>query len=262
MEDRIAASTTPNGGIVIGIFDGHGGSGVAKTLARGPPSSLTEIVATAIAATNTFPEIATKSFESFDRDILYPRRGECGGSGGSTASVVNIATGGAPTVQVASVGDSDVWLFRPGSRTKILLSVPHTPYTPSERERIRKCGAHVFGGRVNGTLAVSRAFGGFEWFKMTRGETLLPPSESAVTSTPLIGEVVDIFGGDGDNEALVVAATDGFWPLGAAAVDRLWGGAMISSDGAPLQDELDRMCVAASDESHDNATAVVIRFRK
>ena len=43
------------------------------------------------------------------------------------------------------------------------MSVDHKPEDPTELQRIQMSGNYVDGGRVNGRLALSRAFGDFEY---------------------------------------------------------------------------------------------------
>ena len=58
---------------------------------------------------------------------------------------------------VGNVGDSRVLLWD-GTRC-VSMTVDHKPENPIEEERINRNNGYVSGGRVDGTLAVSRAFG-------------------------------------------------------------------------------------------------------
>ena len=62
---------------------------------------------------------------------------------------------------VANCGDSRAVLCR---REGIRFSTQdHKPINPTEKERIQKAGGSVMIQRVNGSLAVSRALGDFEY---------------------------------------------------------------------------------------------------
>ena len=60
----------------------------------------------------------------------------------------------------ANVGDSQGFIYRNGGQFA-KLSVMHTCRNSKEKERIKKAGGVVFKNRVDGCLAVTRAFGDF-----------------------------------------------------------------------------------------------------
>ena len=67
------------------------------------------------------------------------------------------------------------------SDTKLSFATSdHKPNHEAERHRILESGGHVTNGRVNGMLAVSRAFGNFE---MKRNENI-PQQNQAVSALP------------------------------------------------------------------------------
>lgn len=61
---------------------------------------------------------------------------------------------------VVNLGDSRTVICSDSKLT--FATADHKPTHESERERILESGGHVTNGRVNGMLAVSRAFGNFE----------------------------------------------------------------------------------------------------
>lgn len=83
-----------------------------------------------------------------------------GANAGSTASVAIIK---GPQLVVGQLGDSPVMLFVQEARTGIVrafdLTHDHAPSAPSEEARIQREGGIIMNGRVNGNLAVARAFG-------------------------------------------------------------------------------------------------------
>lgn len=77
---------------------------------------------------------------------------------GSTAVCVFISP---EYFYIANCGDSRAILCRKG--VPAVSTIDHKPTMESERKRIREAGGSVMIGRVNGSLAVSRALGDFEY---------------------------------------------------------------------------------------------------
>lgn len=99
-------------------------------------------------------------------------------------------------------GDSRALLCRDSQ--VILHTEDHKPYVPSEKQRIQNAGGSVMIQRVNGSLAVSRALGDFE-YKNVQGKG---PCEQLVSPEPEISverrSVKDEF---------IVLACDGIWDV-------------------------------------------------
>ena len=122
-----------------------------------------------------------------------------GPQAGSTCVVAVIRDN---TLTVANAGDSRAVLCRRGEA--IPLSRDHKPQDEDERARIQNAGGFVQEGRVNGSLALSRAIGDLE-YKQSKN---LPAHEQIVTAHPEI-TVNEIKDGD---EFLVIAC-DGIWDV-------------------------------------------------
>lgn len=103
---------------------------------------------------------------------------------------------------VANAGDSRAVLCRRGEA--IDLSRDHKPTDEDERARIMKAGGFVSEGRVNGSLALSRAIGDLEY---KRSKTL-PARDQIVTAYP---ELTEQTIADGDE--FIVIACDGIWDV-------------------------------------------------
>lgn len=99
-----------------------------------------------------------------------------------TTAVVALVCKATQKVFVANAGDSRCILMS-GAATKD-LSCDHKPTLKTERLRIRKAGGFVLnpedGGRVDGNLSLSRAFGDFAYKKNEK----LSPSEQKITCEP------------------------------------------------------------------------------
>lgn len=145
----------------FGVFDGHGGDQCSQFIARrlteelqnGPPEDDASMTALALKLDKEFLELGQPSGSTGTFVIVKPPQQE----------------GGNYLLRVGNIGDSRVLLGRAdgtlveGHGTDGGLTTDHKPDHPSERARIERTGGNVqevMGvARVNGDLAVSRAFG-------------------------------------------------------------------------------------------------------
>ncbi|KAF9187997.1 Protein phosphatase 2C 2 [Haplosporangium sp. Z 767] len=136
-------------------------------------------------------------FLEMDRALRYdPEYG--GDSSGCTAITATITDKN--VLYVGNAGDSRAVLSSDG--TAIALSNDHKPVNKEESRRIVAAGGFVEYGRVNGSLALSRALGDFE-FKMN---ATLGPDDQIVTANPVIVEHKLT-----DDDEFLVLACDGIW---------------------------------------------------
>ena len=102
----------------------------------------------------------------------------------------------------ANCGDSRAVLSKAGKCS--FSTTDHKPVNPIEKERIQKAGGSVMIQRVNGSLAVSRALGDFE-YKNVEG---MGPCEQLVSPEP------EIFVEERDPaDEFLVLACDGIWDV-------------------------------------------------
>ena len=102
----------------------------------------------------------------------------------------------------ANCGDSRAVLS--SSKVVKLATEDHKPMNPIERERIQNAGGSVMIQRVNGSLAVSRALGDFEYKTVPdKG-----PREQLVSPEPEVS-----FWERSDKDEFVVLACDGIWDV-------------------------------------------------
>lgn len=91
----------------------------------------------------------------------------------------------------ANIGDSRAVLSR--GRSPVLLSKDHKPDDPGEKKRIESAGGKVKGGRVNESLACSRAFGDFQYKalsnQLSRELGLTGPVADLIIVKPEIREI-------------------------------------------------------------------------
>ncbi|CAG2099991.1 unnamed protein product [Medioppia subpectinata] len=102
----------------------------------------------------------------------------------------------------ANCGDSRAVLSR--SSKAFFSTLDHKPINPTEKERIQKAGGSVMIQRVNGSLAVSRALGDYE-YKQVEGRG---PCEQLVSPEPEI----TVQSRENTDEFLVLAC-DGIWDV-------------------------------------------------
>ena len=146
-------------------------------------------------------------------------------------------------------GDSRAVLSR---EDKCVFSTQdHKPVNPTEKERIQKAGGSVMIQRVNGSLAVSRALGDFE-YKNVQG---MGPCEQLVSPEP------EIFIEDrNEKDEFIVLACDGIWDV--MSNDELCD---FVRSRMRLTSSLEQICNQVVDTclykgSRDNMSIVIVAF--
>ncbi|KAK8824286.1 hypothetical protein WA556_003609, partial [Blastocystis sp. ATCC 50177/Nand II] len=181
------------------VFDGHGGDDISNycstNLMTHLEKRIEDIGSEFKPTTDTYRDVLTKGFISFDREMFDAHTMK----GGSTA-ITGFIT---PTHYVISnLGDSRCVLST--NHQAVALSSDHKPNNEEEKQRIIKAGGIVFNGRVNGDLAVARAFGDFAY----KQRADLPAEEQEVSCQP---DVLVRERSQGDN--YIVFACDGIWDV-------------------------------------------------
>ncbi|KAF7723192.1 Protein phosphatase 2C 2 [Apophysomyces ossiformis] len=177
------------------VFDGHGGSAVAK---YSSDNLYKKVFESTSFQRGRYREALRQSYLEIDEDLRKdPRYAD--DTSGCTAVAALISKN--DVLFVSNAGDSRAVISTSNGRA-IPLSQDHKPSHPKEEERIKNAGGHVEYGRVNGTLALSRALGDFDF----KANTKLPPEKQAVSAEPDIIEHELT-----DNDEFVVLACDGIW---------------------------------------------------
>lgn len=177
------------------VFDGHGGSTVAKYAGEKLHRRLS-LDAEFIKGTD-YESILKEIFLGLDADLRVDPNHINDPSGCTAVSCVITDDW---RVFCANAGDSRAVISANGEA--IPLSFDHKPTNAEETKRIVGAGGFVEYGRVNGNLALSRAFGDFDFKK----NNSLPPELQAVTAHPDVIERT-IAGTD----EFIVVACDGIW---------------------------------------------------
>lgn len=173
---------------LFAVFDGHGGSEVAKFCAN---HFVDELKADPSFQAGNYEQAFLTVFVKIDKMLLSPtgkkeleRLGrqdpnnvpgtEYAYQAGCTANVVLVT---ATHVYCGNAGDARCVVSQGGQAVD--LSEDHKPDLPTERSRVLQAGHIVEDGRVDGIIAISRAIGDWEYKSAT-----LAPEKMAVSGYP------------------------------------------------------------------------------
>eukprot|EP00760_Papus_ankaliazontas_P017479 PhM_4_TR1727/c1_g1_i1/m.30574/K04461/PPM1B, PP2CB; protein phosphatase 1B len=146
------ANNGPQNWGMFGIFDGHVNEKCSEYVGRELPLAVQEHGKIPMQDAD-LQKIVLKVDKKF---------GDLQSEGGSTGTfVIAHMEGDKYKLQIGNVGDSRVLVSRRGECET--LTSDHKPDLPTERRRIEECGGIVENGRVDGSLAVSRAFGDMDY---------------------------------------------------------------------------------------------------
>jgi integrin-linked kinase-associated serine/threonine phosphatase 2C len=139
------------------VFDGHGG----KQTAILAEQLLPDLIFKNPSMKEPNPDLETVVREGYrNTELEISKRGQAEGwRNGSTAVSVLLDQ---QIMWIANAGDSEALIGRKrdkGSYAPVVLTQTHRPNRADEKQRIKDAGAVVKGGRINGTLGVSRGFG-------------------------------------------------------------------------------------------------------
>jgi serine/threonine protein phosphatase PrpC len=139
---------------LVAVFDGHGGDEASKYLAEHLPLALAEL---------KDPHDPVQLRDCFVKhDLEFYKTHPTKTTAGATIALVLIEPFETTSFRVTSVhvGDSRVLLLR---KQVLFATTDHKPNIPEEKKRICDAGGFVsYNNRVNGNLAVSRAFGDWD----------------------------------------------------------------------------------------------------
>lgn len=240
----------------FGIFDGHAGSNAslycAENLLKCVLSS--DDFKAAIKSGPSSPDLEQlkigikMGFFELDKTMRECPTWSNGDDKSGTTAVTTMIT---PEHFIfANCGDSRAILC---SDKKVTFStVDHKPSNPDEKLRIEKAGGSVMIQRVNGSLAVSRALGDFE-YKM---DFTIDPSEQLVSPEPEISVVPR----RDDEDEFIVIGCDGIWDVmsNEEVADYIRSRMLLSDDLVRICSDLLDTCLAKG--SRDNMSVILVTF--
>lgn len=246
-EDRVFSTSfsLPPGAVEIyGVLDGHGGHHASELLRTLLPAKLKELI---LRSSHLFTtkdvqgdvSAIKKLFLEIDLE-LYRRKI----TSGSTSSTVIITP---LFIYMINLGDSRIQID--SSERLRYETLDHKPSYVTERKRIIAAGGTVSSGRVDGILAVSRAFGDFDFKNLYSLHTHL---HSKVGIEPLIVKIPRKMQ---TVSYRILIASDGVWDQFSAAIDLIpfYGplNKRVPIEKAPG-------LILSKSDLHDNTTAYVI----
>ncbi|XP_034942633.1 protein phosphatase 1B isoform X2 [Chelonus insularis] len=247
MEDAHRAITGLEGGLsdwsYFAVFDGHAGALVS---AHSAEHLLDSIVETEEFKSEDVIKGIHSGFLRFDHKMRdLPEMSE--DKSGSTAVCAFISP---KHIYIANCGDSRAVLY--SSRCPVFSTRDHKPALPAEKERIQAAGGSVMVERVNGSLAVSRALGDYE-YKNVEGRG---PCEQLVSPEP------EIFVRDRDMEhdEFLVLACDGIWDVmtNEDLCNFIYSRLLLTDDLEDVTNQVIDTCLHKG--SRDNMSIVLVTF--
>lgn len=153
------------------------------------------------------------------------------------------------TIIFANCGDSRAVLA--SNKTVRFGTYDHKPCNEEEKKRIENAGGSVMIRRVNGSLAVSRALGDYD-YKNVSG---LPPTEQLVSAEPDLS-VMD----RSEEDEFLILACDGVWDVmtNEEVVSYIYSRLLINDNLQKVCEELLETCLAKG--SRDNMSVILITF--
>lgn len=156
-----------------------------------------------------------------------------------------------------NVGDSRGILV--STEGKILLATKdHKPSDQAERQRIQEAGGTVLIQRVNGSLAVSRALGDFEY----KNNSNRRPDQQLVSPEPEITSYSRVDSTKADCQAaFVVLACDGIWDVmsNEELATYVHGRMHVTDDLSEIANSVLDMCLYKG--SKDNMSLIIIALK-
>lgn len=238
--------------LFVAVFDGHGGGGAAIYAAKNLISCIEntpqwqQYVQEGKENVELLGSALQQAFLNIDVN-LKDNQSKGPDSSGCTAVTAMITP---QYIICANSGDSRCVLGSDGQSRA--LSEDHKPYDEGERKRIEAAGGCVQWKRVDGDLAVSRAFGDFQY----KNRPDLPAESQKVTCLPDI----QVWTRTPQDEILILGC-DGVWDVLASyegvevARDILLSG---ETSMELVAEEL--VDIALHKGSRDNISAVIVKF--
>ena len=246
---------------LFAVFDGHGGSEVAKYCGKNVVDVFKSIEKE---KSGNIKDALIETFLKLDENMLkeagqkelreFKDNPEGEMLAGCTANVAVLVNG---ELYVANAGDSRAVINSGGIAVE--MSIDHKPDDKDEQDRIQSAGGFISEGRVNGNLNLSRALGDFEY----KRDAALEPKQQIITCYPDV-RVRQIT----PNDEFLIMGCDGIWETKSnqEMVDYIKEKLQKGFDaGTVLEHLLDDLCavdsLSAAGKGCDNMSSVLIIFK-
>lgn len=257
MEDDHIAIDIPSqrDHIFLAVFDGHGGAGAAKFAARNMVQFLEkteewkQYVSSGAADVTLLGRALQQSFLDIDVALRAHQATTLGAVGADTSGCTAVTAVITPRHIICSNAGDSRCVLGTNSMAKG-LSEDHKPTDDLERKRIENAGGSVQWKRVDGDLAVSRAFGDFQF----KQRTDLPADQQKVSCFPDIRVHERV-----PEDDVLLLACDGLWDVmtNNEAID------LVRSIYLTGETSIDKIAeemvdIALEKGSRDNISAIVV----
>ena len=226
----------------VSIFDGHSGSGSSEFLYQ-------RAITTLFSDPNFFQDTEKTLLIGFKtlEELLLKKLSEDDDLSGSTA-ICGLYNGVTRTLTLAYVGDS--MCVMSSNKKAIELTTMHRVNNSNEKQRIDAAGGIIINHRVNGVLAVTRAFGDSQ-FKSSRKDQ---PSKVVIAVPEVHTSKVT------ETSDFAIFASDGLWDVMSpqAAVNFVWNHLSKKEDLSIIPSLLIKKAICKG--SVDNVTVVILWF--
>jgi len=237
-EDAFAGDTAI-ASLLVGVFDGHSGARCARYLSEQLPAEIKRHPKFGEDAKSALRD----AFMNMDQKWLETHAKRDMFEDGSTALCLCIQN---DELFVANTGDCRA-IMCVGGQT-VVLSRDHKAEDKEEEERIVRLGGSVVGGRVQGTLEVSRSFGDYKFKENDQKYLTAEPEITKYIFTPDVDFIV--MGCDGLYEEWLNEDIVNYVKKGLDQKE----GIQEIIEGL-VHEAIDRGCL-------DNVTAIIIKFEK
>lgn len=242
---------------LFAVFDGHGGSEVAKFCEK---YFVETLLKNQEFKKKNYEQALRETYEEMDVLLEYNNFAllkpfmeqiDLNSQAGCTAVVVLLTP---EKYFVANAGDSRCVLFCKDQQV-IPLTEDHKPDNVKEKKRIEQAGGIVCDGRINGNLNLSRAIGDFEF----KNQKNLEKEQQLIVASPDV--VVRSYD---DNDHFLLLGCDGIWEtLSTPEI-----GLFIEKSQLPLKETaenlLDKLIAKDTTEGTgcDNMSCIIVKFTK
>jgi len=237
---------------LFAVFDGHAGKAAAiysrQHLRKHVSAALEGVPLDTTGSDAAVTRALTQAF--FDLDAALSVVGlDCGGT--TCTSVFVTPT----TFYFTNLGDSRTVLNR-GSKLAYQTR-DHKPYSQHERNRIKDAGGFVLNGRVDGGLAVSRAFGDFIY----KQRPDLHASDQKVSPEPTI----DAIPRDIEKDNFLMLCCDGVWDVMSSESGSKFVNSRLKKAEKRTPEGVELTCMQLVDRtlnlgSRDNVSVLIICY--